>query len=131
MTRWRPLLILEQRGTPQNQRGALWWMREHKWAEQAVTLASKALDSAASDRERELWSRLLDVRLDHLERVEDECDRILDSLRSREPAWVAEAAESYYVKGTPLVDVAHALHRGRTYVSATVPRALERLDRIG
>ena len=129
MPRRGPLSDLAQLHTPPCERGSLWWMREHVWAEQAVTLAAKALDAATSERERRLWSDLLDARLDHLERTEDRCDAILDALRAREPAWVAVAAKAYYIDGKPLAESVQGLPVGQANVSDVVSQAIRRLDR--
>jgi len=119
---------LEHNQTPAGQRGALWWLEEHGAAEHAVTSASLALDSATSDHERALWSRLFDERLDHLEAVEDECDRILAALRESAQPWVAGAVAAHWTGAHPLVAVADELGMSYAYASRAIRAALRRLD---
>lgn len=85
--------------TPPAERGALWWLEEHAVAEQAVTIAGRALDGTDEPTRRCMWGKLLDRRLDHLEEVEGRCDEILDALRESAPEWVAESCELHYLRG--------------------------------
>lgn len=119
---------LEHNQTPAGQRGALWWLVEHGAAEHAVTSASLALDSATSDHERALWSRLLDERMDHLEAVEDECDRILAALRESAQPWVAGAVAAHWTEAHPLVAVADELGMSYAYASRAIRAALRKVD---
>lgn len=115
-------------GPTDRDRRALWWLNQHPVAERAVTIASASLDAAANTRERELWSDLLDARLDHLEVVEDACDAIIARLRENGPRWVADAVAAHWMEGRTAEDAAEAVCKSGRYVSREMYRALRRLD---
>lgn len=122
---------LEHNQTPPGLRGSLWWLEEHGAAEHAVTSASLALDAATDQRERALWSRLFDERLDHLEAVDDECDRIVSALRESAYPWVAGAVAAHWTEGRPLVTVASEAGLSLAYASRAIRAALRKLDAGG
>lgn len=111
--------------TPPDKRGAQWWLAEHAQAEQAVTLAADMLERAHNESMRDLASRLLDERLDHLEHVEDTCDAILDAL---DPD-ARDMAERVYLRGETWGSVAK--RHGMTYATAyaRLGRALAKVPR--
>lgn len=119
---------MENESPTDRERGALWWLNQHPVAERAVTIASMSLDAAASTRERELWSDLLDARLDRLEAVEDACDAIIARLREGGPRWVAVAVAAHWMEGRSFEDVAESAGMSETYVSRETYRAICRLD---
>ena len=114
--------------TPVPLRGALWWMREHEVAEHAVTVASRGLDATDEPRYRAGMSQRLDMRLDHLELVEDVCDAIIDALRASAPPWVADATQAFFVRGEGLESIASREGKSPDYVLSTCYRALRTLD---
>lgn len=117
--------------TPIRERGALWWMQEHGIAEQAVTIASRALDAATDEHARRTFARQLDVRLDHLAHVEDCCYELIDRLRVSDGEIVAGACESHYLHGETWADVAAGMGVTKGCAATMCQRALCRLDRAG
>lgn len=117
--------------TPPDQRGAWWWLKEHRFAEQGVTSAAAMLDRASDDTARYLARQQLDLRLDHLEAVEDTCDEILGALREQLPPWVADACADRFMRGKPWATIAAA--RGMSVASVTTKceRAVHMLDKSG
>lgn len=93
---------------PENQRGALWWLCERELAERAVTLADAIIESSHDDYTRYLGRKLLDARLDYLERVDDTCDAILCELSKSDPV-MADVAKRHYLKHEDMTAIA----RGR------------------
>lgn len=91
---------------PAKDRGALWWLRERVLAERAVTLADCIIEHAHDDCARYRGKLLLDVRLDHLERVDDACDAIMCELSRIDPP-MAEVVERYCIKQERLSAIAH------------------------
>lgn len=83
-----------------------------------MTSAANMVETASNESMRDLASRLLDVRLDHLERVEDTIDAILDAL---DPD-ARDMAERVYLRGETWGSVAK--RHGMTYATAYT-----RLDR--
>lgn len=122
---------MEQADPTDADHGSLWWLKEHAIAERAVTIASAALDAARDGRERELWSNLLDMRLDRLEVVEDACDAIIARLRETEPPWVADAVAAHWMDGRKAEVVAGELHRSTRALFCAVYDALRSLDAEG
>lgn len=86
--------------TPVDKRDAIWWLEEHSLAELAVTMAAEMVDSARAVRMLRFHERLLDVRMDHLEVVDDMCDAILARL-SKVDRDAAEVAAKHYLHGVP------------------------------
>lgn len=111
--------------------GVLWWLKEHAIAERAVTIASAILDESTDPRVRELWSNLLDIRLDRLEVVEDVCDAIISRLRETEPPWVADAVAAHWIKGCTIAEAARVACMSRGHFMHMSYRALRRLDAEG
>lgn len=99
--------------TPTDQRRAAWWMMEHACAEQAVTIAARMMETAPTESMRYVAQRLLDRRLDHLERVEDVCDATLREARAVDPD-AADMAERHYIHGDAwrVLGEAHGLPGG-------------------
>ena len=96
---------LKHMRVPENQRGALWWLCERELAERAVTLADTIIESSHDDYTRYRGRKLLDVRLDYLERVDDTCDAILCELSKSDPV-VADVAARYYLKHEQMTAIA-------------------------
>lgn len=111
--------------TPPHERGALWWLVEHHAAEKAVTLAGMALDAARDEYQRRLFSKLLDVRLDHLEAVDSKCDELLERLRAESTA-LADACAAHYIHGKTWQECAGGKRAQTLYGS--VIRAINHLD---
>lgn len=96
---------LKHMSVPESDRGALWWLHERELAERAVTLADTIIESSREDFTRYLGRKLLDVRLDYLERVDDTCDAILCELSKSDPV-VADVAARYYIKHEEMTAIA-------------------------
>lgn len=114
--------------TPTDQRGAGWWMAEHRIAEQAVTSAAGMIDHATSKEMAYYGRRHLDTRLDHLERVEDICDEILAELRRTAPPWVADVCERHYIKGETWASIGSRHGMSGNYARGKVLRELSRVE---
>lgn len=111
--------------------GSLWWLEEHRRAERAVTIASAILDESTDPRARELWSDLLDIRLDHLEVVDDACDAIITRLRETEPPWVANAVAAHWMEGRTVAEAARIACMSERHAMHMSYRALRALDAEG
>lgn len=119
---------MEHMRVPACERGALWWMREHAFAEDAVTNASRALDAATDDYTRRTFTRQLDARLDHLEHTEDICYAVIERLRNIGGETVASACEAHYLRGETWACVAARLRRDVSTIYEACERALSKLD---
>lgn len=116
--------------TPEDQRGPLWWLDEQYHAERAVTTAAGMVDMAQSDTARYLANRLLDQRLDHLERVEDIIDAVLEDLSQTEPSWLVEACRRRYLKGEAWATVAAGVGMSPSVLQGKCRRAVDAIRHI-
>lgn len=98
--------ILKHKRVPEEERGALWWLIERELAERDVTLADIIIESSRDDFMRYRGRKLLDVRLDYLERVEDTCDAILCELSKVDPD-MADVAKRHYLKHEDMTAIAN------------------------
>ena len=93
----------------------------------AAALASLMLEETMCYPLLRVARRLLDVRLDHLEEVEDRCDAILDGLRATEPAPVVDAIEAHYIRGESWSSIARRANVSKSRLYDRASRVLARL----
>ena len=105
-------------------RGPLWWLREHAEAERAVTMAWE-LDGGPMTG---AWfDRMMDARVDHLEKVDAACDRFIEELAEVASQELADDVRAVYAMGESLQDVARRQGMRSNTLYDMVKRAAGRL----
>ena len=114
---------LKHMATPPEGRGAAWWMREHAAAERAV---ATAWGLERGPMRADMFSRVIDGRLDHLALVDDTCDAIVAEVAASSPT-TAECVRAHYMGGEGLRELADQNGMTSAKLYAAIKRELARL----